>query len=259
MIAVCHQKGGVAKTTTTSVLATIIAMDGHPTLAIDLDPTGNLTASFGLNIANARRSAADILLGNIPLSSVCTTTQLEGLDLIPSNGELSTTSRFLSRRSRYEYLLRTSLVQPGTTGYRYILIDCPPSVAALTTTALTAANLAIVPIQCEYYCLQTLDTMFKIIQQVRANTNPGLCYRLLVVMYDQRGSLHMRVLELLRGRYHDALFNTVIGFDSKLRESQLAGIPIPLFSPRSRATQQYQTLARELYNYVENQTLPESA
>ncbi len=255
VIAVCHQKGGVAKTTTASVLATIFAMEGHPTLAVDLDPTGNLTASFGLYVTKARRSAADILLGNIPLSNVCTSTQLEGLDVIPSNGDLTTASRFLPRRPHYEYLLRTGLVQPGSTGYEYILLDCPPSVAALTTTALTAANLAIVPIQCEYYSLQALEAMFKTIQQVRASTNPGLCYRLLVVMYDQRGSLHMRVLELLRGRYTNTLFDTVIGFDSKLRESQLAGIPIPLFSPRSRATQQYQTLARELYAYVANQTL----
>jgi cellulose biosynthesis protein BcsQ len=79
------------------------------------------------------------------------------------------------------------------------------------------------------------------------------------VIYDQRGTLHTRVLELLRGKYAGALFDTVIGFDSKLRESQLAGIPIPLFATRSRATQQYQTLARELYAYVEKQTLPESA
>jgi chromosome partitioning protein len=259
VIAVCHQKGGVAKTTTVSVLATIFAMQGHPTLAVDLDPTGNLTASFGLNAARARRSIADILLGNIPLSGVCTSTQLECLDVIPSNGELSIASRFLPRRPNYEYLLRTSLLQSGPAGYRFILLDCPPSVAALTTTALTAANLAIIPIQCEFYSLQALDAMFKTIQQVRASTNPGLCYRLLVVMYDQRGSLHMRVLELLRGRYAHILFNTVIGFDSKLRESQLAGIPVPLFSPRSRAAQQYQTLAKELYAYVENQTLPESA
>jgi chromosome partitioning protein len=259
VIAVCHQKGGVAKTTTVSVLATIFAMEGHPALAVDLDPTGNLTASFGLNTVKARRSAADILLGNAPLTSVCSSTQLEGLDVIPSNLELSTVSRFLPRRPHYEYLLRTSLAQPGLAGYEYILLDCPPSVAPLTTAALTAANLAIIPIQCEYYSLQALDAMFKTINHVRATTNPGLCFRLLVVMYDQRGSLHTRVLELLRGRYAGALFDTVIGFDSKLRESQLAGIPIPLFATRSRATQQYLTLARELYAYVEKQTLPEPA
>jgi chromosome partitioning protein len=259
IIAVCHHKGGVAKTTTVSVLATILAMEGHPTLAVDLDPTGNLTASFGLSLGKTRRSAADILLGNAALSSVCTSTQLEGLDVIPSNLELATVSRFLTRRPHYEYLLRNSLRQDGPVSYEYILLDCPPSAAALSISALTAANLAIIPIQCEYYSLQALDAMFKSIQHVRLSTNPGLSFRLLVVMYDQRGSLHTRVLELLRGRYAGALFETVIGFDSKLRESQLAGIPIPLFSTRSRAAQQYQTLARELYAYGEKQTVPESA
>jgi len=271
VIAVCHQKGGVAKTTTVSALSSIFAMEGHPTLAVDLDPTGNLTASFGLNSGSgpqtgsgvyrrATRSAADILLGNAPLASVCTSTQVEGLDVIASNVELSAVSRFLTRRPHYESLLRTSLTQDGgASGYEYILLDCPPSVAPLITTALTAADLAIIPIQCEYYSLQALDAMFKTINQVRSDTNPGLCYRLLVVMFDRRGTFHARVLELLRGRYAGALFDTVIGFDSKLRESQLAGIPVPVFASRSRATQQYQTLAREVYAYVEKQTLPESA
>ena len=265
IIAVCHQKGGVAKTTTVSVLATIFAMEGHHSLAVDLDPTGNLTASFGLNSTNgggyrrSARSAADILLGNAALKSVCIPTQVDGLDVIPSNVELSTVSRFLPRRPHYEYLLRNCLLGQGPENYEYMLLDCPPSGAPLTLSALTAANLAIIPIQCEYYSLQALDAMFKTIHHVRTTTNPMLSFRLLVVMYDLRGTLHTRVLELLRGRYAGAMFETVIGFDSKLRESQLAGIPIPLFASRSRAAGQYQTLARELYAYVEKQTLPEPA
>ena len=265
IIAVCHQKGGVAKTTTVSVLATIFAMEGHPSLAVDLDPTGNLTASFGLNTSSgggyrrSAHSAADILLGNAALNSVCTSTQVDRLDVIPSNVDLSTVSRFLPRRPHYEYLLRNCLLQPGPVSYEYILLDCPPSGAPLTISALTAASLAIIPIQCEYYSLQALDAMFKTIHHVRATTNPGLSFRLLVVMYDLRGTLHTRVLELLRERYAGAMFDTVIGFDSKLRESQLAGIPIPLFASRSRAAGQYQTLARELYTYVEKKTLPEPA
>ena len=128
----------------------------------------------------------------------------------------------------------------------------------VTTSALTAANLAIIPIQCEYYSLQALATMFKTStmcapHQSRAIFPPaGGDVR-------PRGSLHTRALELLRGRYAGALFETVIGFDFKLRESQLAGIPIPLFCHPLAGTQQYQTLARELYAYVEKQTLPELA
>ena len=196
VIAVCHQKGGVAKTTTVSCLATLFAMDGYPTLAIDLDPSGNLSTSFGKAAAQARCSAADILLGNTPLSAVSTSTQVNGLDIVPANPELSTATRFLSRRPQYEFLLRNALNQPGPTDYKFVVLDCPPSLGALTTTALTAANLVIIPIQCEYYSLQALEAMFRIISQVRATTNPTLCYRLLVVMYDLRGSFHRRVLEL---------------------------------------------------------------
>jgi chromosome partitioning protein len=259
VIAVCHQKGGVAKTTTASTLAAVFAEQGRPTLAIDLDPTANLTASFGMNPARIRRSAADVLLGNDNLASVCLHTRLPKLDLIPSNAEMATVSRFLNLRPRFEYLLQSSLERSDLSGYEWIVVDCPPAVVSLTMAALTAAQLAIIPIQCEYYSLQALETMFRTISSVRAKTNPYLAFRLLVVMYDHRGSLHSRVLEMVRSRYESALFETMIGFDSKLRESQLAGIPITHFAPKSRATLQYQTLAQELIAYVEKQSHPQPA
>jgi len=257
VIAVCHQKGGVAKTTSVSALASILAGEKNPTLVIDLDPTANLTASFGMNPAKIRRSAADILLGNDSLASVCLHTRIPGLDVIPSNADMNTVSRFLYLRQRYEYLLQSHLTQEDLSAYKFVLIDCPPAVVSLTVTALTAANLAMIPIQCEYYSLQALDTMFRTIGAVRAKTNPTVGYRLLVTMFDARGSLHGRVLEMIRERYGNALFETMIGFDSKLRESQLAGIPITIYAPKSRATQQYQLLARELYAYVEKQIVPQ--
>jgi cellulose biosynthesis protein BcsQ len=107
--------------------------------------------------------------------------------------------------------------------------------------------------------MNSLNAMFKTIHPVRATTHAGLSYRLPVVMNDQRGSLHPPVLELLSGRYTGAMFEPVIGFNSRLRESQLAGISIPVFASRSPAAQQYQTLVRELYAYAEKETLPESA
>jgi len=259
IIAVCHQKGGVAKTTTVSALASIFAGDKHPTLIVDLDPTANLTASFGINPAKVRRSVADILLGNDSVASVSLHTRLNGLDLLPSNADMTTVSRYLYLRPRYEVLLKTALNQSNLSAYEYVFLDCPPAVLALTVAALTAANLAIIPIQCEYYSLQALDTVFKTISNVRTKTNPGLSYRLLVAMFDHRGSLHTRVLEMIRERYQHAMFETIIGFDTKLRESQLAGIPITVFAPKSRSTLQYQNLARELYTYVQKQSLPEQA
>ena len=253
VIAICHQKGGVAKTTTVSSLGAALAELNQRTLLIDLDPSGNLTTGFGLSPIEISKSAADILLGNEALDSICRTTMVRGLDIAPSNQEMLTVSRFLNVRPKYEFLLRNSLEQLSKIGrsrYDFVLIDCPPTLGALTVTALTAAQLAMIPTPCEYYSLQALDGIFKTIAGVRSKTNAQLRYRLLVTMYDRRGLLHTRVLETLRSRFAAVLFDTMIGFDSKLRESQLVGAPVTVHAPRTRATLQYRTLAIELFNHV---------
>jgi chromosome partitioning protein len=252
-IAVCHQKGGVAKTTTVSSLGAALAELDLRVLLIDLDPSGNLTYGLGLNPGSASGSAADILLGNETLERICRPTMIPGLDIIPSNSEMVMVSRFLNLRPRFEYLLRESLEQKsknGQPGYDYVLIDCPPTLGSLTLAALTAARLALIPTQCEYYSLQALDGIFKTTASVRSKTNPQLQYRLLVTMFDRRGLLHTRVLGMLRERFAPVMFENMIGFDSKLRESQLAGMPITAHATRTRATFQYRALAKEIHTFV---------
>jgi chromosome partitioning protein len=258
-IAVCHQKGGVAKTTTIAALATIFAQQGRPTLAVDLDPTANLTAALGLSPARLSRSVADILLGNERLSNVRQPTSVAGLDILPSNADMVTVARFLHLRPQYELLLQRGLAQNNLPTYDFILLDCPPSASGLVVTALSAAHLVIVPTQCEYFSLQALDSTFKVIQSVRAKVNPTLRLRLLVTMFDRRGALHAQALAQVRQRYGHLLFETTIGFDSKLRESQVAGVAVPLYAPASRATGQYLALARELSAYVEKKSIPQAA
>jgi chromosome partitioning protein len=259
VVAVCQQKGGVAKTTTVSALATLLAQEGQDTMVVDLDPSANLTAGLGIEPIKVTRSVADILLGNERLATALMKTMVAGLDILPSNASMATVSRFLYLRPRFEYLLRNALAEAQTLGYTYVLIDCPPTLGALTATALTSADLAIIPTQCEYYSLQALEGVFKAVSNVRSRTNPSLRYRLLVTMFDQRGTLHTRVLEQIRERYGQGLFETVIGFDSKLRESQMVGKPIPLFAPNTRATQQYRLLAKELQTYAEKQSIPHTS
>lgn len=257
VIAVCHQKGGVAKTTTVSSLGAALAEQKHRTLLIDLDPSGNLTHGLGFSPSRVARSAADILLGNERLETIRQATPVRGLDLIPSNGEMVTVARFLNLRPKYEHLLRDCLSQPaGRSGlaYDFVLIDCPPALGALTVTALSAAHMALIPTQCEYYSIQALDGIFKTIASVRANFNPQIYYRLLVTMYDRRGLLHTRVLSMLRERFGDVLFEQMIGFDSKLRESQLVGLPVTAHAPRTRAALQYRLLAGELYGDISSQS-----
>lgn len=255
VIAICHQKGGVAKTTTALSLGACFVERRCETLLIDLDPQANLTGGMGLNPAEMRRSAADILLGNETLLRVSRETSLPGLDVIPSNADMLTVSKYLYLRSPYEYLLRDSLARADVASYDLAVIDCPPSLGPLTVCALTAADLVVVPTQCEYFSMQALNSTLKLIQLARAKTNPRLAHRLLVTMLDQRGRLHGRVLAHLQQRFPEAVLQTLIGVDSKLRESQLAGRPITVHANSSRGAQHYRQLAEELLTYVERQVL----
>jgi len=250
VISVCHQKGGVAKTTTVSALGAALTELGHPTLLIDLDPSMNLTAGLGISHRQTKKSAADILLGNTELMKLNQKTDMAGLDIVPSGTDMAAASQVFSVRPQYESILRRSIGQQQL-DYEFIIIDCPPAMAALTTAALTAADLAIIPTQCEYFAIQAINTIFRYINKVRQEFNPGLSYKLLVTMFDRRGKLHTQLYEKLTAHYDDAIFKTVIGFDSKLRASQIAGQPITQFAPKTRAAIQYRNLAKETYIYVQ--------
>jgi chromosome partitioning protein len=112
----------------------------------------------------------------------------------------------------------------------------------------------IVPTQCEYYSIQALTDMFELVNVIRDRNNPPLAYRLLVTMYDGRGKFHANMLEQLREYFGDGILNTMIGFDTKLREAQAAGLPITIHAPQSRSASQYRQLAEELSPYVSGKT-----
>jgi chromosome partitioning protein len=255
VIAIWHQKGGVAKTTTALSLGACLVERGRRTLLIDLDPQGNLTSGLGFDPAQLRGSAADVLLGNDTLASVSRETSLPGLDLVPSNPDMVTLPRWLHLREHYEPILRDGLARPEVAHYALAVMDCPPLVGPLTIAALTAADLVVIPTQCEYFSVQVLRDSLELVNLVRARTNPRLAYRLLVTMFDGRGHLHGRVLAQLQQHFSPALLQTVIGVDSKLRESQLVGRPITLHAGSSRGAQQYRGLAEELLTYVQRPVL----
>ena len=252
VITVCHQKGGVAKTTTVSALGAALAEGGHPTLLVDLDPSANLTAGLGINPRQVQMSTADILLGNAELATLTQSDGIPDLNIIPSGPDMAAASQVLAARPHYESILRRAINQQDLP-YEYVIIDCPPSMAALTTAALTASNLAIIPTQCEYFAIQAISTIFGYIRRVRSDHNHQLSYKLLITMFDRRGKLHTQLYERLEAHYAKAIFETVIGFDSKLRASQIAGQPITTFAPRTRAAGQYRDLAKEIDTYVQEQ------
>ncbi len=254
VITVCHQKGGVAKTTSVSSLGALLAATGHKVLLVDLDSSGNLTNGFGLNPSQLKKSTADILLGNDTLGMVVHPVGIPGLEIVPSNVDLLMATKFLKLRPNYEWLLRASF-DVGVGSYDYVIIDCPPSLGPLTISALVASELAIIPTQCEYFSLQALNSVFKTIQRVREKFNSKLGYRLLITMFDRRGNLHSQILEKIEAHYGQAIFDTKIGFDSQLQYSQAVGVPITEYAPKTRAAVQYQALVSEIITYVESRKI----
>jgi chromosome partitioning protein len=257
VIAVSHQKGGVAKTTTSLTLGAALAEEFYEAvLLIDLDPQGNLTSGLGVDPAAAAHSAANSLVGDRKLVQISTRTGMPGLELVPCNPDMLNVSRQLYELPGYEYRLRSCIAEEMTAFYYdVVVIDCPPQLGPLTLAALTAADLVIVPFQCEYFAVQALDNVLKLVHVIRNRTNPELQYRMLVTMFDRRGALHSNVLEKVEARYAESLFTTMIGVDSKLRESQLVGSPVLLHAPRTRASVQYRALAQEVFYHVRRRDL----
>src|SRR5579859_1658337 len=257
IIAVSNQKGGVAKTTTTVSLGAAMVERGLEVLAIDLDPQANLSLALGVKTHSLRRGVADVLLGNLSVVSVSRETSVPGLDVLPANTDMHLVEKFLTVRQNYEYSLRTALEQSGS--YDVVICDCPPSVVAIPYTAMTAADLLLIPTQCEYFSTHGLSEVLELVSRVRERTNPHISYRLLVTMFDRRNRVHRTVLEQLKGAFPGAVLETAIEVDTKLRESQVFGKPITDYAPKSRAAGQYRALAEELSVYVKREKTPQPA
>ena len=248
-IAIANGKGGVGKTTTTLSLGGALAVQGFRVLLIDLDPHGNLTLSLGITPSDLPQSVTDILLANHELASVIQPTEIENLNLVGANSELNLAERFLTLREDFEQILRDSMQENGD--YDLILMDCPPALGPLTLSALTAANLLIIPTQCEYYSAHALRDILNQVRNTRYKSNPNLRYRLLLTMLDRRNRIHRTLSNQIRNAFGRATFTTMIEMDTRLRESPVFGSPISNYAPSSRGAQQYRTLAQELMRYAE--------
>ncbi|MBN1438006.1 MAG: ParA family protein [Anaerolineales bacterium] len=254
VLAVYHQKGGVGKTTTALALGGCFAELGSRSLVVDLDPQANLTNNLGLEPDASPVTITEVMAGEASPAQAVFASGLPGLDVIPSNGAQLGLDRRLYQFPNHEFLLRRALRQDALKEYAVVLIDCPPSVGPLTVNALTAADLMIIPTQCEYYSIQALKDLFELVHDIRQRTNPALVYRILVTMFDRRGTFHATMLEQLRECFGEGILSTVIGFDTKIREAQAAGIPVTVHAPHSRGAAQYRQLAEELLPYVAPKT-----
>jgi chromosome partitioning protein len=250
VIAIASQKGGVAKTTTCFSLGGSLAEQGQSVLLIDLDPQAHLTVSLGLNPEELRHTIRDAFLGNSSLVSVTRETGVPLLDLAPANEGLSVLDKLLYGRPNYEYFLKHRLDTTNTEYYDVVLIDSPPSFGTLMLNALTAADLLIIPTQCEFYASRTLCYVLQLVQLVRQKTNPGLVYRVLITMFDRRNKISHVIRAQLERAFSSALLETTIEVDTKLRESPAFGLPVTLYAPGTRGAEQYRALAQELMNHA---------
>ncbi len=257
-VVISNEKGGVAKTTTSLSLGAALAETGKKVLLIDLDPQANLTLALGFEPAKVERTSGSILMdGSLPLDS-CLETSYPNLELIPANNSLEVVEQEITSQVDSTTRLRQAIETCSSLDYHYIILDCPPSLGTITINALVSANLLIIPTQAEYFSAYALRDMMEIIRQVRTDSNPGLAYRILVTLLDQRNRTHRDIHSQLENTFGVGLFKTVIEIDTKLRESPILGMPITQYRPASRGAQQYRSLAEELIEYVQ-QTNPGKA
>lgn len=188
-------------------------------------------------------------MGNASLVSVSRETGVFGLDIVPANHNLVLLDKVLYGQKGYEFYLRNGLEMMGQGFYDAVLMDCPPSFGTLTLNALTAADLLIIPTQCEFFAARSLRRIIELVKLVREKTNPKLTFRILVTMFDRRNKISRLILEQMQRSMSDAMFDTVIEVDVKLKESPVFGKPITTYAPNTRGAQQYSALAKELTNH----------
>jgi len=250
IIAISNEKGGVAKTTTTISLGAALVGLGHRVLLVDLDAQANLTLALGFEPSESESTSSNIMLDNAPFLSARRKTDVENLDLIPSSSRIETSEQFLPVRTNYTTILKRAIASETNLSYDYMLFDCPPALGAITQNALAAADLLLIPTQAEYFSAYALRNMMTLVRRIREEDNPGLAYRILVTMLDNRNRTHRNIHDQLRSTFGEGVFNAVIEIDTKLRESSIAGLPISHYKPGARGATQYQVLAQELVEYV---------
>ena len=245
IVAIANQKGGVGKTTTAINLAVALAAFDYETLIIDFDPQGNTSSGLGVDVTKSNKNIYDVLCGKAPIESAIHQTSVEWLDIVPTSHNLAGAEIELVSEFSRESVLKRSLSKIREM-YKFIIIDCPPSLGLLTVNALNASDSVITPVQCEFYAMQGLTNFTNTVEKIRQAINPGLKVDGgVITMYDSRINLANQVKEEIGKYYGDKLYKTVIPRNVRLAEAPSFGQSIFVYDPSSRGALAYKELTLE--------------
>jgi len=247
-----NQKGGVGKTTSAISIGSFLAEAGKSVLLVDFDAQGNLTS--GIGVKPPKPGIYELLSGTASADQATRKTAVTNLDMIPASIDLSGAAVELIDQKERNFFLKKALA-PIKNRYDFVMIDCPPSLGQLTMNGMAAADLVLIPMQCEYFAMEGLQQLLHTTKRIQKSLNPSLKIGgIFFTMYDPRTRLANDVIKHVSAIYKDTVFNTIIPRNIRLSEAPSYGMPISLYDRQCPGARAYNALSHELLRRISDNT-----